>query len=808
MKALVLLAKSQARDALRHPVAPLASFVGVALAVLALTAVHLLTESIRAALGDANAGFAYTHVATRERLVEEDYFALRQRWRDGELATVESLLPVVEGYVHAGGEALRVLGFDPLAGGVFADFDAGDGQPWLAAQGDGESAFAFVLGDAVLADEAAAAAIASAGGEVGGVPLQVLAAAARGEGEEGAAEGSALFADLPTAQHLLGREGQLDAIWIRASDTRSRLLGWLDRVLPGIAAALPRYADPVLEGFETTARSRWDPARRFADASTFNLSVLGALSLLMAAFLTVQASRSSAARRRVEHERLLAIGISAAALRGAAAAEGFVLGTVGTALGLALGNAVATALAHAAGTPLPTLDGVVVGKALACGVLASTLAPAVIRRTPSAGNKHALASTDWLRHAVGALLAVAAAFSLAAGSLLAAFAALLFICVLHVAYVVPLAGAGLARAASLARTLAARATLRSAAAASGEIRLALGALSIAAAVAIGMGIMVESLRRDFTAMLEVSLWDGVHVTAPNANAIDDEWLRGLPGVRDVRRYGDVRARLASGPIALRFAALDAAEAARYGLGRSLAPGAAMANEALVRHAGLAVGDSVLVTAANARFEVSIGHVFGDYRSASPTLILPLSSATRVDPAAVEWRRLSVRTEPDAAPAVAAALRERHPEAQVLDHVQIRRGSEAVFDRSFAVSRSLTTLALAVAVVGLYAALTALQAERKREYRLFSALGFARSGLWRLALAQTALVGMAAAVAAVPLGLTIAWVLCAFVNPSAFGWSIAMRVDAASVLVPVALTCAAAVLAGAIPTYRAAFRGSA
>ena len=804
MRSLALLAKSQARDALRHPVAPLASLVGVALAVLALTAVHLLTVSIRAALGEANAGFAYTHVATKDGLLEADYFALRQRWRDGELATVESLLPVVEGYVHAHGEALRVLGFDPLAGDVFADFDVGGGLPWLAEQrGDAESAFAFVLGDVVLADEAAATAIASAGGEVADIPLQVLAMAA----QEGAG-GATLLADLPTAQRLLGREAQLDAIWIRASDIRSRLLDWLDRVLPGIAAALPRYADPVLDGFEVTARERWDPARRFADASTFNLSVLGALSLLMAAFLTVQASRSGAARRRMEHERLLAIGVSATKLRGVAAAEGLLVGSVGTAFGLALGVAVANALASAAGAPLPSLDGVVAGKALACGVLASTLAPAFVRRSASAGETRAPAVAVWVRYASGALVAIAAALALVAGSLLAAFTALLLICVLHVAYAVPLAGAALARSAALAKGLATRAGLRSAAAASGDIRLALGALSIAAAVAIGMGIMVESLRRDFTAMLERSLWDGVHVTAPDAHAIDDDWLRGLPGVRDVRRYGDVRARLASGPIALRFAALDAAETARYGLGHSLGPNAAMANEALSRHAGLDVGDSVLVTVANARFEVSIGHVFGDYRSASPTLILPFSSATRIDPAAIEWHWLSVLTEPDAAPAVAAALRERHPEAEVLAHVQIRRVAEAVFDRSFAVSGSLTTLALAVAVVGLYAALTALQAERKREYRLFSALGFARIEVWRLALAQTALVGLAAAVAAVPLGLAIAWVLCAFVNPSAFGWSIAMRVDAASVLVPVALACAAAVLAGAIPTYRAAFRGSA
>ena len=60
----------------------------------------------------------------------------------------------------------------------------------------------------------------------------------------------------------------------------------------------------------------------------------------------------------------------------------------------------------------------------------------------------------------------------------------------------------------------------------------------------------------------------------------------------------------------------------------------------------------------------------------------------------------------------------------------------------------------------------------------------------------------------PLGLAIAWVLCAFVNPAAFGWSIDLRVDAASLLVPFALAIGGAVLAGALPTFRSAFRGSA
>lgn len=789
---LFLLAKSQIRDALRHPVGPLASLVGVALAALALTAVHLLSGSIRAALGGADAAFAHTHLATRDGLPEDDYFALRQRWRDGELANVEALLPVVEGYVRAGGETLHVLGFDPLAGDVFADLGERGDLAWLAEGRSGaESGRAFLLGDVVLADDAAASAIAAAGGDLAGVYPQVLAGQA-----------ATILADLPTAQRLLGREGRLDAIWVRASGVRSQLLGWLDQALPGIAAAMPEYADPVLDGFQVTARERWDPTRRFADASTFNLSILGTLSLLMAAFLSVQAARSSASRRRLEHQRLLAIGVSVAKLRGVAAAEGLLVGLLGTALGMALGIVVAEALAKAAGTLSPVLDGWVVGKAVLGGVLASALAPAFVRRTSGNGERR----TDWLRHGIGALVAVAAALSLTAGSLLAAFTALLLICALHIAYVVPLAAAGLGRSAGLAKGLARRANMRSAAAASGEIRLALGALSIAAAVAIGMGIMVESLRRDFTAMLGVSLWEGVHATLPDARAIDDEWLRGLPGVVDMRRYGEVAGRLASGPVTLRFADLDASETARYGLDGAL--DGAMANEGVARHAGVGIGDRVSVAAANAHFEVPIGHVFRDYRSASPRLILPLSFAAQVDPEAVEWRQISVLTEPDAAPAIAAVLRERHPEAQTLDHAEIRRVAEVVFDRSFAVSRSLTTLALLVAVVGLYAALTALQANREREFRLFSALGFARFEVWRLALIQTALVGAVAAVAAVPLGLAIAWVLCTFVNPAAFGWSIDLRVDAASVLLPVALAIGAAMLAGALPTYRAAFRGSA
>ena len=799
--ALASLAKSEARDALGHPIGPLASLVGVALAVLALCAVHLLSESIRTALGAADATFDYTHVATRDGLLEADYFELRRRWRRGELDGVQALLPVVEGYARLPGEAHRLLGFDPLASGVFGDGDLArlDGMAERGAvPDDADPTTAFLLRDVVMAGPEAAAAIAAAGGHVGGVVVETMEVDAR-----------TLIADLPTAQRLLGRDGELDAIWIRARSVRALALDWLDRALPGIAAALPRHADVEIDGYRITAFEHRQPARRFADASIFNLGVLGLLALLMATFLAVQASRSNAARRRLEHQRLLVIGVTAAELRAVAVLEGLLTGLAGTALGLALGKFVADALAEAAGAPTPSVDSWLVGKAALCGLLASTLAPLFVRRATAGATVSSTmpAVGGWRRHALGALAVGGAALALAEGSLLAAFAALLLISVAHVAYAVPLAAALVGRSAGLARSLAARANLRSAALASGDIRLALGALSIASAVAIGMGLMVESLRRDFTAMLDTSLWEGVYATMTDATAVDADWLRALPGVRDARRYGEAAGWLDGAPAALRFAELDAVETARYGFAGPLAERALM-NEAAARQAGAGSGDTIAVRVGGERFAMSIAHVFTDYRSASPRLILPLAFAARLDAEAVRWRQLTIHTEPWATRDVAAALGERHPDAEVLDHGEIRAFADVVFDRSFALSNSLAGLALTVAVVGLFAALTALQANRSREFRLLSAIGFSRLEAWRLALTQTALLGATAAVAAVPLGLAIAWVLCAFVNPAAFGWSIDLRVDAVSLLVPFALAIGGAVLAGALPTFRSAFRGSA
>ena len=810
--AALLLARSQLRFAWRNPVSVCSAAVGICLAVVAISAVHLVGKAVRAdlAANTAEGLFGYTHVLTASGGIDEAaYFALRQRWRAGELAlaNVDGMVPVIQGSVRIGDASYALTGLDPLA-------DVRRGRvPAPAAQRDlGD----FLASDVVMAPPAVAA-MARDADTIAGLPVKVV--------EQSGAQG--IYADLPTAQRLLARPGELDAVWLRVADHRIALLDWLDGLLPGIDAALPAAAAPAVAGFAVSAATRWQPLRRFADATVFLLGMLAILSVFMAAALAAQASLTNAARRRRERERLLALGAAPGTLRWLAMAEGAALGCLATGAGLAVGVGIANWLLDAAqvNANAASIDSWLIGKSLVCGVLVAGALPALADR--AAAPSHAI-GTPFGRIGFAAL-AAAAAIAVAGlwhGSLAGAFTALLALALAQVGAAVPALASATqwAAATALARRparptlggLGARATWRALGDRAGEIKLALGALSVAAAVAIAMALMVASLRQDFLTMLAQRLSPGVSVQlpadAPPITAADVDWMRALPGVRAARRYGDVSARLAGGPVQVSFAELDGAETARYGFAGGLAE-AAMVNEVGARLHDLGVGDTTTVQAGGVEVAVHIAHVFADYGATQARLIVPLAWRDRFAPAEttsdatgrIAWRRATATAAEADVDALTQVLGERFGAASVRNHEEIRAIALAIFDRTFAASRLLTAVALAVAAIGLYAALAAMLTAREREFRLLTAIGCSRARIWRLGLAQTTLLGSVAALAALPLGLFMGWVLCAVVQPLAFGWRIALQLDWGVVGYPLLLCVAVAVAAGAVPSYRASFR---
>lgn len=146
-----------------------------------------------------------------------------------------------------------------------------------------------------------------------------------------------------------------------------------------------------------------------------------------------------------------------------------------------------------------------------------------------------------------------------------------------------------------------------------------------------------------------------------------------------------------------------------------------------------------------------------------------------------------------------------PGVTLVDNGEIRAASLAIFDRTFTITRVLQVLVGIVAFLGILSALQALQMERRREFAVLRAVGWTPGQVRRLVLGQTGLLGLAAGILSIPLGLALAMLLIRVINLRAFGWSMEYVPDATSLLQGVALALGAAMLGGLMPALQAGRR---
>ena len=95
-----------------------------------------------------------------------------------------------------------------------------------------------------------------------------------------------------------------------------------------------------------------------------------------------------------------------------------------------------------------------------------------------------------------------------------------------------------------------------------------------------------------------------------------------------------------------------------------------------------------------------------------------------------------------------------------------------------------------------------QLERARELATLRALGMTPGQVGGLVTVQTGVIGLISGLAAVPLGIVMAWVLIKVINRRAFGWQIDMAVAPDILVTSVAFAIGAALLAGLYPAWRA------
>lgn len=800
------------RHFLRHRAQLALAVFGVGIGVAAVVAIGLANESASRAFDlsvDSLSGRATHRVLGGPGGLDEE---THTQLRTGLL--VDTAAPVIEGTCRAvladdaRRPTLRILGIDPLAEAPL--------RPHLGAFGTRRTnldvgRLMAERGAVVVTADTARALGAIEGGsltlEVAGFAEDVRVIGILQPDDPLAARGldHVLVTDVSTAQDLLRRPGELDRIDVRVDEDTAAAL----------AAALP---DGVR--IEPAERQR-GVLRDLTRAFRINLEAMGMLALLVGAFLIHNTMRFAVVQRRPLFGIARALGATPRQVFTSVLGEALVLGSLATLLGLGLGIGLAHLLLGLVARTIEdfyfsmsvrelTLDASVLAEGtvlgLAACVVAALLPAREAVRVPAREAIHragAEAGTE-VHHRRSALLGFA---FLAAGSSLLwiddrsialAYVGILLV-LLATTSLAPWCTGMLLRASAgpLGRVFGGpgRYAAQSAVGSLSRTGLAVTALMLAVAAAIGLGAMIQAFRGTVSTWLGTALAADVYVTVPAAMSertsvrMDPESVAALAALQEVGEASTYRRVevLDEAGRTIELAAVGASSRTVTGLSilegtpdaarTALRTGdALLISEPLAWRLGLEVGDGItLRTDRRGEVRLGVAAVFRDYAAERGWAMLARARYDRLfdDPAvtsvalwAAEGRSVEDLLE------AARGVSDRSEQRLAVQASQgLREASLEIFDRTFAITAVLRLLCLVVAGLGVFSALSALQLDRRREVGALRAIGATPRQVTAILTGQNLLLGTCAGILAIPTGLTLAWLLAAVVNRRSFGWTL-------------------------------------
>jgi putative ABC transport system permease protein len=826
---------ASARHLWRHPWQAGLAILGVALGVAVVIAIDLANASASRAftLSAQTLSGKATHqiIGGPTGIPEAVYVRLR---REQGLRTA---VPVVEAYGKAAdfaGVTFHVIGTDPFAGGLFDVDIAGDQHSERLMRLLIEPATALISATTVaqlrlqVGDRLAL--------DLGGrrQTLTLVGLLEPNDAAQARALERVLLTDIATAQELIGRPDFLSRIDLVLSATE--------------AVALARTLPPGLELAPAAGRNQ--ALEQMTRAFKLNLLALSLLVLVVGMFLIYNTMTFSVVQRRAHIGTLRALGVTRREVFTLIVSEALAIGVIGTIFGVGLGILLADGLTQLVTRTINDLYFVVavreltispasLAKGIALGLgatIAAALVPAWEATRAPASSVLRRSTLETQHHRATPRLALLGLCAWLLGTLLLAWPtrslplsyAALFSVILGAALIAPLATLGLMRALTpvmaSAGGLLGRMATRNVTATLSRTGVAVSALAVAVAATVGVGIMITSFRTSFTYWLDHTFRADLYISAPAVNAgagnvpLETQLVQRListPGVGEVTTGRYVHLQTARGTTEL--FAVDTTQARfRYfdfkaGDADAIWPAfehgeAVIVSEPYAYHHRLKPGDRLRLRTAMGERAFTVAGIYADFGSDQGVVAMSRHTYDRFwhDPSITS---LAVYAQPGVdLDALQRALEARAGTQQALvirSNRGLREASLEIFDRTFAITEVLRVLATLVAFVGILSALMALQLERARPLAVLRANGLTSAQLWGLVTTETGLMGLAAGLLAVPLGLLLATLLIVVINRRSFGWSMAVTIDPAILVQGLLLAVAAALLAGLYPAYRMA-----
>ncbi len=827
------------RNVARHRLLALLNVLSVGLGIAVYLAIqianHSATRSFSAGI-DLVAGKA--QLEARGAIDETLWPVLaRQPGVRAATATVEGVVTLPD----FPGEYLRVLGLDLFTGDDFRTFELrGTGErlaleDWLGRPG------AIALGE-----EFARGAGLKIGSELrvmanGAVHQVQVVAVMPAADSPAAAQRNFAVMDLGWAQELFGSAGRLSSVLFLLDDPArgEAVAAELRNLLPAdIPVGPPRQRSAQVE--------------TMLAAFQLNLTALSMVSLLVGVFLIYNTISASVARRRVEIGILRALGVTRWEVRALFLGEACIFGVLGILCGIVGGVTLARVLTGAVEQTITSLYVLLsidrsylhpaqfltaaifgIGSVLLGAWLPASEAAAVDPVGSLSLGAHQERTTarvqrwgkwGWLCLVVAT---IAGAVALQGGPPALGFVAAFFV-LGGASCFAPAATrwggwlAGRITASSLLVRLAAENLRRSVQ----RNSITVAALAAAIAMMVGLVVMIFSFRGSVDAWIDRGIVADLFI-APAANEtvglgalvppVAIQWLEARPEVESIDTFLEQSVQLSTHDREPEPALLAVVKGVYRNnltfvggddvrkMERVIREGCVAVTEPFARRFSVKEDDQVRIVTPAGPVVFTIAGVYSDFTRDQGVVLMERGTYTRhwSDPAIFS---LAVYLRPGAAadPLADAFRREfsRAGEFAIYSNRTLRERILVIFDQTFAVTYILRTVAIIVAIAGIFLSVTTLVAERAREIGMLRAIGASRGQIRALFMAESGLIGAVATALGLVAGVLLAMVLTWVVNPAFFGWTIALRFPWWSLLATPLWIIPATLLAAWYPAWQA------
>ena len=824
----------------QHPWQLALAIVGIALGVAVVIAIDLAMESSLKSFDQA--GKAFSGTATH-RIVASDGGLdekLYTRLRVGQ--GIANLSPLVTGYVKLAGlndESFKLIGIDPF---IEKSLHSG----WQS--GDKETSKQDLLTrlltepNSVLLSELTAQRLhlnindqLTVVTEPGTQSLKIIGLLGFNDAVSEQVLAKLIITDIATAQEVLGLFGRLSSIEVSVDNDAPETLAALQKDLPSSALLV-------------SIDSQSDSMREMTRAFSINLKALGLLSLLVGMFLIYNTMTFLIMQRRRLIGSLRLLGVTRQQIFFVIMGEAFLLAIIGTLLGIALGIALGQGLLYlisgtinaiyfridAASLMITPLQ---IGKGVLLGISATLLAvlPPAFEATRLSAVK--VLARSQLETGIQRLIKTVGlmSFALILGGLAMAFfsgksinlgLASIFLILLGFGLLTPVMTLLLMKLIErlFGRFLGIlwRLPVRMVSAEISRTGIAIAALMIAVSATIGMDLMIGSFRQTVSQWIHSSLPADLYVSLSGDKMTADkasgdhrlkEKIANLDGVQMLSSA--LHTRLIVDDQLSKVSVFEVNAKSRQGFifkhkvdddlwHKFENQRTVMVTEPYAYHHAIKMGQNILLKTDQGEQAFEVIAIYADYSGDQGHLAMSRQNYQRYWPD-LGYSGIGVyaREGIDLKQLESRITKLLTAQQSMKSDKEIYKASMETFEQTFTITETLRWLSAAIAFVGVFSALMALQFERTRQLGILRAIGITSRQLTVLIISETGLMGLVAGLLAIPVGFIVAYVLIFVVYQRSFGWTMAFYSDSGVIYQGVALAFVAALLAGVFPAMKMA-----